>query len=232
MKFSLVIPCYNEANSIKTMLEQCRKLTTKTNTEIVIVNNGSTDNSSKVIAEEIHKYPNCRAINIKKNHGYGAGIIQGLQSAKGDVIGWTHADMQTDPMDAIYAIKLFKKHGENIFVKGKRYGRPFSDTFFTIGMSIFETMLLAKPMHDINAQPTMFSREFFQCWKNPPKDFALDLYAYYYAHKKKLKVHRFPVQFSKRKHGVSHWNINWKAKLKFIIRTLKFSLILKKNIEK
>jgi hypothetical protein len=156
--------------------------------------------------------------------------VSGLKAAKGEILGWTHADMQTDPQDAILGLEHFENHGDDIFVKGRRYGRPFMDVVFTVGMSVFETILLTRPMWDINAQPTIFSRSFFESWIDPPDDFSLDLYAYYQAQRCGLKVYRFPVRFSERAHGVSHWNVNWAAKRKFIRRTVDFSLQLKKKI--
>jgi hypothetical protein len=139
--------------------------------------------------------------------------------------------MQTDPQDALRGLDLFEQHGLNIFVKGRRYGRPLADVAFTVGMSAFETALLGTPLWDINAQPTMFSRAFFETWREPPHDFSLDLYAYYEARRAGLTVHRFPVLFGKRAHGVSHWNVNWAAKRKFIRRTVDFSLQLKKSLK-
>jgi hypothetical protein len=97
-------------------------------------------------------------------------------------------------------------------------------------MSVFETMLMRKPLWDINAQPNLFTRSFFETWKNPPHDFSLDLYAYYQARRQGLTIQRFPVLFGKRAHGVSHWNVNWAAKRKFILRTVRFSLQLKKDL--
>ena len=99
-------------------------------------------------------------------------------------------------------------------------------------MSVFESVLIRKPMWDINAQPTMFSRAFFESWHEPPHDFSLDLFAYYQARCNELDVHRFPVKFGERAHGVSHWNVNWAAKRKFIRRTIDFSLQLKKELKK
>ena len=84
--------------------------------------------------------------------------------------------MQTDPADILEGLKFFDADNQNLFVKGKRYGRPYMDVVFTIGMSIFETLFLRKPC-DINAQPTIFPREFFEDWQDPPTDFSLDLYA-------------------------------------------------------
>jgi len=229
MKFSLVIPCYNEAKNLPLLLERCKEVTAP-DIEVILVDNGSTDNSAQVLQELLPNYQGCRSIRVEKNQGYGFGILSGLQAAQGEIIGWTHADMQTDPKDALRGLEFFQKHGKDILVKGKRYGRPFADVFFTIGMSIFETLLLAKPLWDINAQPTMFSRKFFETWQDAPHDFALDLFAYYMARKNNLRVFRFPVKFGERAYGVSHWNVNWSAKVKFIRRTVDFSLQLRARL--
>lgn len=230
MRFSLVIPCYNEAANLPLLLERCKGLADKPGVEVILVDNGSTDNSAEVLQALLPTYPGCRSIRVEKNQGYGFGIVSGLKAAKGEILGWTHADMQTDPLDALRGLELFDKHGQGIFVKGRRYGRPLMDVVFTVGMSVFETVLLMRPMWDINAQPTMFSRTFFESWSTPPDDFSLDLFAYYQAQTYGLKVHRFPVKFGERAHGVSHWNVNWAAKRKFIRRTVDFSLQLKKKI--
>lgn len=230
MKFSLVIPCYNEAANLPLLLERCVRLAEAPGVEVVLVDNGSTDNSAAVLNELLPRYPGCRTVRVEKNQGYGFGILSGLRAAEGGILGWTHADMQTDPVDALAGLALFDRHGDNIFVKGRRYGRPLADVAFTMGMSAFETLLLGKRMWDINAQPTMFSRRFFESWRTPPHDFALDLYAYFQARVSGLAVHRFPVRFGARAHGVSHWNVNWAAKRKFIRRTIDFSLELKKSL--
>lgn len=231
MKFSLIIPCYNEAQNIPLLLERCKKVANVNDIEVILVDNGSTDDTPNVLLQLLPNYPGCRSIKVEVNKGYGYGILSGLRAANGDIVGWTHADMQTDPIDALEALKLFDKFGNKIFVKGKRYGRPFSDVFFTFGMSIFETILLGKPLFDINAQPTIMTRTFFDSWVDPPHDFSLDLYAYYLARTENLEIHRFPTRFGDRAFGQSHWNVNWKSKWKFISRTVNFSLQLKKRFK-
>ena len=232
MKLSLVIPCYNEASNLPLLLERCATVAVEHQIEVILVDNGSTDNTAEVMSKLLVSYPGCRSIHVEKNQGYGFGILSGLNAATGDVLAWTHADMQTDPQDVLAGLAFFEKHGNDIFVKGRRYGRPFGDVAFTVGMSLFETVLLGKPLWDINAQPTMFSRDFFQTWQDAPHDFSLDLYAYYQARQRQLPVYRFPVHFGERAHGVSHWNINWRAKRKFIQRTIEFSLKLRKGLNK
>lgn len=232
MRFSLIIPCYNEVENLPLLLERCKAIANLSNSEVILVDNGSTDNTPQILHDLLPQYPVCRSIRVEENQGYGFGIIAGLKAANGDVLGWTHADLQADPSDALRGLELFDRNGVDSFVKGKRYGRPLSDTLFTVGMSVFESLILAKPMWDINAQPTIFSRKFFESWENAPDDFSLDLYAFYMARCCQLKVIRFPVKFGERAHGVSHWNVNWAAKRKFIKRTVDFSFHLRSKLKK
>ena len=230
MRFSLVIPCFNEAKNIPLLLERCACITKPGEIEVILVDNGSSDDSQDVLTKKLKDYPGCRSIRVEVNRGYGFGILAGLRAANGVILGWTHADMQTDPIDSLVGLKYFEKHGDALFCKGRRFGRPMSDVFFTVGMSLFESILLRTPMWDINAQPTMFSRDFFESWESPPEDFSLDLYAYFKAKEYKLRVFRFPVKFGERAFGVSNWNINWRAKINFIKRTIAFSLKVRKRI--
>jgi len=234
MKLSLVIPCYNEAANLKLLFEKLDNFRNFSKSiEVIIVDNGSTDNSKDIIKKLLPNYSYVKLVKVKENKGYGNGILEGLEKASNEIIAWTHADLQTDPMDALSGLEIFKKNHnpKKIFVKGLRKGRPLLDKFFTIGMAFFEIFLLRKFLWDINAQPTMFHREFFKTWSLPPKDFSLDLFAYYIAKTQNLYIKRFPVVFGKRAHGVSHWNISFSSKLKFIKRTLSFSFNLKKRFK-
>ena len=234
LNLSLIIPCYNEAENIPLILRRCDEvLSQASNIEIVIVDNGSTDNTPAILDELLVHKPYIVKVRVELNQGYGYGILAGLRTSSAEIIGWTHADMQTDPADAIKGLALFEDSSTptQLFVKGKRHGRPVLDILFTIGMAIFETFLLRRIMWDINAQPTMFHRNFFTTWDSPPDDFSLDLYAYYSAKKSGLKIKRFPVLFAERAYGASHWNISLIAKYKFIKRTLIYSFSLYRKMK-
>lgn len=232
MKLSLVIPCYNEAKSLPALVARCADVVqAEPDCEIILVDNGSSDDTPGTLARELAGRAGLRSIRVPVNRGYGYGILEGLRACDGEILGWTHADLQTDPMDAIRGYAIFKSHAHptGLLVKGRRHGRPVADTVFTLGMSIFESVLMGRAMQDINAQPTLFSRALYERWVDPPADFALDLYAYAEAKAAGAHVARFPVIFAPRMHGVSHWNVNWRAKLKFIRRTLDFSFRLRRR---
>ena len=91
-------------------------------------------------------------------------------------------------------------------------------------------MYLGTKLWDINAQPNIFHKSFFESLDNIPKDFSLDLYFLYTAQKKGLKVIRFDVLFPERQYGESSWNTGLSSKWKFIKRTLEFSFRLKKEL--
>lgn len=233
MKLSIVIPCYNEEKNIPLILEKFDIVIKRDDIEVILVNNGSTDNSEKVFGQLLPQYKFAKVLNIKVNEGYGFGITSGLVSARGEFIGYTHADMQTDPEDVIKALELIEKETEpsNCFVKGDRKGRPIFDQFFTSGMSLFESIYLGIKLWDINAQPNIFHKSFFkQVADVCPKDFSLDLFFLYKAQKLGLKIIRFDVVFPERIFGESSWNTGFSSKWKFIKRTIEFSLKLKKEL--
>ena len=223
MNISLVIPCFNEARNLPFLYKKLLKLLDYEKIEIILVDNGSLDETFSIIKSFQIKNKNFKILRVDKNIGYGNGILEGLKVASGDILSWTHADMQTDPNDILRGLKFFSKNNKEIFVKGFRKGRPYLDKLFTFFMSIYCSFKLGNFYRDINAQPVMFHSSFYKSWINPPKDFSLDLYVYFMAKKLNYKIYKFPVVFRNRLYGLSSWNINFSSKLKFIERTIKFT---------
>jgi len=230
----VAIPCYNESDNIPLILERFKDVIDRDDVTVLLVDNGSTDDSPDILAEHVARYEFAKTYRVPENQGYGYGILEGLRQLENEhtYIGWTHADMQTDPADILKAYKIIRDKGcqENTYVKGLRHGRSLADNFFTCGMSVFETCLLQTGLWDINAQPNIFHRSFMRSWQDPPHDFSLDLYVLYQAKKQDLDLVRLDVVFPPRIHGESKWNTGLGAKWKFIKRTVSFSLELKKRL--
>ena len=219
-ELSIVIPCYNEEKNIASMIERFAVLRQKCQLELITVDNGSTDDTGVELRKLASTNSFIKVVSIGKNIGYGHGIMTGLKEASGEVVSWTHADLQTDPEDILVAYDTYKKSGGDVVIKGKRKGRDFLDVAFTFLMSVAATLILQRKVSDINAQPKMFSRNFLTLMKNPPDDFSLDVYCLYVAKQNNITIIEIPVAFRKRKHGVSKSAPNILKKIQFSISTL------------
>lgn len=227
MKLSIIIPCYNEEQNIPDLVSKFLELSIPfENLEVVFVENGSQDQTGKVLEQLTEDIGWMNIVKVPVNKGYGYGIKQGLKNASGDYLGWLHADLQFSPHEIETAFNLLEESGypKNVFLKGRRINRPFVDRIFTLGMSLYETVLLRCPLFDINAQPCVFSRDLYVRWTDlAPDDFSLDLYAYYMSKKSNAKIVRWKVRQSQRKTGESSWNTGMGARWKLIKRTIEFS---------
>ena len=69
MKMSIVIPCYNEEKNIPLILEKFRKIIKTEEIDIILVNNGSTDNSAEVLKELLPNYEFAKNVDVAVNQG-------------------------------------------------------------------------------------------------------------------------------------------------------------------
>lgn len=233
---SIVIPCYNEAQNIFPLFEKIENLLLKTNNlEIIIVNNGSTDNTKEnILSSTLYLNKKIKIFNIKKNIGYGFGIMSGVKIANGDVIGWCHADLQTEPEDVYNAFVQYKDKllKEKTVIKGNRVNRNFFDNLFTIGMSILTSVIFFKIINDINAQPKIFPRSFVRNLSDHPNDFSLDLYLLIVAKIHNYNIVNYNVTMKKRLYEEAKGGGTIFGKIKLIKRTLIYIFKLRAKIWK
>lgn len=234
---SVIIPCYNEQDNLHVLMQSLDKLASSgQKLEIILVDNGSTDNSAAVFKEELANRDQqiFKVHKVEKNIGYGFGILSGLRAAKGDILAVTHADRQTDPMDVLRALEIYNKYNnKNYLIKGRRVKRKITEYLFSTGMGWLATFVLGTKLMDINAQPKLFSKEFFdRIEKDAPNDFALDLYLLYMA-KKQGKIFDFPVVFAKRVAGEAKGGSgsSWKVRKKLIMRCYNYIFELQKHVK-
>jgi len=219
----VVIPCYNESASLTELVRRLSNPRLR-HINFVLVDNGSIDDTYNILSD-INLPENISWIQVPINKGYGYGILMGLQELKTNYLAWTHADLQTDPIDFLSFQGKLESNSE--FLKGMRRGRSRSDRFFTAGMSLFISILFGRILRDINGQPTILRRDLYEKWKSPPYDFGLDLFSYVQAVKNKARIVRVEVDFGKRLHGESSWNSGISSRLRFIRRTLVLAVKLR-----
>ena len=238
-KLSIVIPCFNEAKNITIVLQKFKDILQETShrIEVIVVDGGSTDYTPQELTREFQALDPSKFILIlrKERGGYGNDLMHGLAQASGDVLAWTHTDLQTDPYDVIKAYKVYLKEiqkTEKILIKGKRKNRQVLEAFFTFGMQIIVFIFLRKYLSDINAQPKLFSRVFYEKYLRTdyPADFSLDLFTLYQAKRYDYQILTIPVYFSKRQYGEAKGGSGaWLNRLKLIQRTFSYVFELKRK---
>ena len=97
MKISILIPCYNEANTIKDLLIKVNNQK-KIDKEIIIIDDSSTDETKKILKNELTPLYDY-LIENDKNYGKGFSIREGIKKSKGDIILIQDADLEYDPRD-------------------------------------------------------------------------------------------------------------------------------------
>jgi len=228
-KLSVVIPCYNEEKNLPYIVAKLRAILrdkAHEECEVILVDNGSTDDSAQVFTELLEGIEeNIRVVKVDKNQGYGYGILYGLQQATGDFLAWTHADLQTDPADVFKALDIYLLATKRpVLVKGYRKNRKLSEAFFSWCMGLISSVFLKARLTEINAQPKLFHRDFYAAIvKDAPYDFSLDLYFLFKAKKQGLIID-FPVFFLPRLYGEAKGGSgsSLKTRIKLIKRTLKY----------
>jgi len=121
---SVVIPVYNEEKSIKKLLKKVSSVK-NIKKEVIVVNDGSLDNSYKVIKNECKNLFN-KLVSYKKNKGKGFACRLGIKRAKGNIIIIQDADLEYNPQNFLRLIKPIVKnkydvvYGSRVLKGGKR----------------------------------------------------------------------------------------------------------------
>ena len=151
MKISIVIPVFNEAESIQELYSQIKKsLKGQNEYEIIFIDDGSSDNSKKHINVIIDQDSNVRMISFYRNFGKSAALSEGFKYASGDIIITMDADLQDDPNEITNLInKLDEGYDLVSGWKKKRYD-PWTKTMPSKIFNFVTRLLTGVKIHDFN----------------------------------------------------------------------------------
>jgi dolichol-phosphate mannosyltransferase len=98
---SAILPVYDEAESLPTLLEKLTGILEGLGTryEIVVVNDGSKDGSMDVLRAAVKQYPHLRVVDFTRNYGQTAALMAGFDHSRGEIVVTLDADLQNDPAD-------------------------------------------------------------------------------------------------------------------------------------
>jgi glycosyltransferase involved in cell wall biosynthesis len=105
---SVIVPAYNEGDNIPSCVEQVSEAMRDAGykAEIIIVNDGSTDNTLSIARSLQMKCPSLRVLDLKRNYGKTTALKEGIRVAKGDAVAFFDADMQYDATDLVKLVGL------------------------------------------------------------------------------------------------------------------------------
>ena len=201
MKLSIVIPCYNEAKDIANSVEKVKTYLNekKISHELILVNDGSKDNTKEVI-ESIE---GVKALSYDKNRGKGGAVKYGIENASGDYVLFMDADLSTD-ISAIekvvelapsYDLIIGSRHAKGSVIKKKQ---PFLRVFIGRCCRLLVRMLFHTKFKDtqcgFKAMRTDVAKKIVS--KQQVSNFAFDVEYIYIAKLNNLSMHELGITWS------------------------------------
>jgi glycosyltransferase involved in cell wall biosynthesis len=210
MDISVVVPLYNEEESLPELFAWIQRVMTKNGFtyEVIFVNDGSTDRSWKVIEELAAQHPEAKGIKFRRNYGKSPALFCGFEKAQGEVVITMDADLQDSPDEIPELRRMIVEDGYDLVsgYKKKRYD-PLSKTLPT---KLFNATARAvsgiKNLHDFNCGLKAYRKEVI---KNIEVYGEMHRYIPYLAKNAGFgRIGEKVVQHQARKYGVTKFGLN------------------------
>jgi len=205
---SVIIPVFNEENSIKDVIN---RIPNHRNYEIILIDDGSTDKSVLKI-KEIEKY-NIILLQHQKNLGYGAALITGFKHAKGDIIVTLDSDGQHNPEEIERMIKPILQDKADLVIGSRYLGNcdykvPICTRIGEYCVKICVTTLFHQNIGNNQSGYRCFRKETLNVLNDNlfvgmgfTTEFLLECAL------NKLKIIEIPICLNSREHGTSYVNL-------------------------
>ncbi len=206
-QFSLVLPLYNEAESVERVVTELESHLAARGWphEILLVVNGSLDGTGAACAALAARFPACRVVTVAVNTGYGNGVLAGLDAARGTWVGFMAGDGQIAPDDACRVIEaaLAGTHDLVKAARGRRTDEPFR-RFVSLGYRTTLRLFFDVACRDSHGIPKCLRRESLARLQLSSRDWFLDDEAMIKARVLGWRVLEIPVGWRPRAGGRSH----------------------------
>lgn len=223
--FSLIITCYNEEAVIRTTATRLISAFRAQNIdlELILVDNGSRDQTGAVIDEMIREgLPIVKAV-VDVNEGYGKGLQAGLAVARADLIGCSCADEQVEAPDVVKLYQIAAKARTPKLFKVRRRFRlegPLRRIVSWLYNLIANALFGELGTMDINANPKVMHRRYFELMSLRSKDWFIDAEMVIKAKSIGLDIFELNVFSQMRLEGPS--NVHPSTCWEFVVNLLKF----------
>lgn len=159
---SIVIPLYNEAESISELQEWIDRVLKnhQLDGEVIYIDDGSNDGSWEVVEKLIARYPYVKGVKFARNYGKAAGLQSAFEHANGDVVITMDADLQDSPDEIPELVRMIREDGYDLVSgwKKKRYD-PISKTIPTKLYNWATRQMSGIKLHDFNCGLKAYRRQ-------------------------------------------------------------------------
>lgn len=154
MDLSIIIPLFNEAESLPPLYDWIKRVMDENKFiyEIIFINDGSTDDSWKVINDLKSKDDCVKAIRFRRNYGKSPALFCGFEKAQGDVVITMDADLQDSPDEIPELFRMIKEDGYDLVSgwKKKRYDNTFTKNIPSKIYNATARKVTGIKLHDMN----------------------------------------------------------------------------------
>lgn len=224
-KLSVVMPVYNERDTIQRVLERVKAV--PVDKEIIIVDDGSTDGTQEVL-KALEKHPEIRVFYHEKNQGKGAALRTGFKNCRGEIVIVQDADLEYFPEEYPELIEPIEQGWADVVYGSRFLGRKhrvlyfhhyLANRFLTFISNIFTNLNLT----DMETCYKVFRKEVLQSIELKQNRFGFEPEITAKIARKKLRVFEVPVSYNGRTYAEGK-KIKWKDGLKALWCIFRYSL--------
>jgi len=227
MKVSIVIPCFNERNTIAQIVQNVRSAPLK-NFEIIVVDDGSTDGTADILREKLTGLVE-QIIYQPRNSGKGSALRAGFAAATGDIILVQDADLEYDPNDYVSLLDpIFSGQADAVY--GSRFmgGRPHRVLYFwhMIGnkfLTLLSNMFTNLNLTDVETGYKAFRTELLQKLHLRENGFGFEPEITARLARTHCRIYEVGVSYSGRTYTEGK-KVNWKDGFRAIYAIVRYNL--------
>jgi len=227
-KLSVVMPVYNEFDTINEILERVRNVEIGLKKEIIMVDDYSTDGTREILKQISNKgFPNIEIVFHEKNGGKGMALRTGFQHVTGDITIIQDADLEYDPRDYPNLVKPIIE-GKADVVYGSRFlgrkrpeGMAFSNFMANKALTVISNLLTGFHITDMETCYKVMKSSILKEIKLESERFGIEPEITAKLAKKNVKLVEVPISYFGRAHKEGK-KISWKDGFSAIYHILKF----------
>lgn len=223
-KVTVVIPAYNEKDTVGQTLS--RVLASSLVSEIIIVDDGSTDGTTSIIRQMAKSESRVHALFHERNLGKGAALLSAFQHVHGDYIIIQDADLEYDPRDYPALLEPLLDGRADVVYGSRFLGGPHRVLFFWhyVGNKVLTTFcnaLCDLNLTDMETGYKAFRREVLQSLSLKARDFTFEPEFTVKVARRGFRIYEVPISYSGRTYSEGK-KITWKDGLKALLAVVRY----------